>query len=357
MIKFMSKILISTVVFLSLNISFVNAYSVDELIELALENSPQIMQSQLDVESKKVNLYDLKKQLDKSEENDLSKIEIETLKIKYDYSKKILDLYSSQTKSLQTTKIKKSIYEYIYQTNLLEQSKADLDNQKLNFDLASSKLNQGAISKLEFDSLKNNYESAQLSYQNSIDSLDKKREELNILLGRDISLDIDISYDLDINNSNLDEFDFEDIYQFNLLNNIDYLNAKLNSILSEREYNSYIVALSEISVEARTKKISMNKSKIEYENFKDSLKSDISYELKNLMNQRKNIDIKKEALDLKTLEYDLAKKRYKNGQISLTDLNYEYNDYSKSKYEYEKLIFDFNMNLLDFVGNYNVDLM
>ncbi|MCT4584262.1 MAG: TolC family protein [Peptostreptococcaceae bacterium] len=353
--KILGKILISTVVVLNLNTSFSHAISIDELINEALENSPKIMESQLDIESKKVDLYDLKKQIDKADENDLDKVEKEILRIKYDYNQKIYEKYPKQILNLEKTNIKKKLYEYIYQNNLFNQNKKDLDQKKLDYELAKKKSNQGDISSLELASIEYNYQLAKLNYADSKNNLNKIREELNILLGKSIDMDIDISYDLDIIDIDLNEFDNDDIYAFNLENNIELLNLELSKILKEREYNSYIVTFSQASVEARNKKIAMTKSHIEYENYKNTLKSDISYELKSLMNEKENINIKINEFNLKELEYNLAKKQYEKGQISLIDLNNKYHAYSISKYDYEKAIFDYNMNLLDFIRNYNID--
>lgn len=336
------------------------SYTLEESINRALENNPDIKQYKLELEKigkeykkNKRDLKDLEKAKDNtvhmsaedrryfrlSYQGDLNSLVIPAMSnvFSYENSQRNLAVIESKTKN----DIEANYYKLQQAIQLEGINKTNKEIVKDIYDKTNQKLELGLVAKQDVIQSELALLQAENDYANSINNVARARMNFNISLGNDVMNNISPTGDLTFEVKELEDieeaiksalesrnelFALKFSYELEKLKEDDYLNSYsdistkylMQKIVTEKAYNNVINTEKMIEMEIRS-------------NYLEVLQKE-----KEVVAGQKQVQLAEEGLKLSTLSYDV-------GMTVLSDLQKSQNTLLQAKLGLSKNILDYNI--------------
>lgn len=356
--------------------------TLSEAIEKALENSPEIEKSNLELKKAEVNYregnYDIranKKLLDDENEKSLNYLKMVTF---LDFTNKFSLENSKRKDQVIRANIKLEVEELYFNLlqaqDLIDINKSSIGLAKKLNDIAQIKLDLGLGIKQDVLNSNLNYIKAKESHDQSIKNLENAKMLFNIKLGLDNLQKVELLEELEYK-----EFKIEDIIDEKVVEDKEALETvvkvevedkkedEMEPVIKQALKNRNEIKLAEFSYQLeklkmdivkkeypsitfiyRQQEVEFNKSKEALENMKNNIEMEIRSSYKELNQKKTEINSAKRTIELASEGLRIAKVNHELGMGILLDVENAQNKLDQAELALSNAIFKYNLDVLKF---------
>lgn len=322
--------------------------SLQEAIDIALKNNPNIEEARLNLDKVKVeydkyryNLSDKKENMD----NDDYKIEKELNNLKHNIAKlRYEDIIENEK-----IEIEKIYFNLLHRMEELEIYKEGLDIAHASLDRARKELNVGIGTELEVDMSELNYIKAGVELSDLENKLKTDKMTYNIALGYDIEEDIDLSDKLEYRI--FKEVDIKKIIDSQYEKNADYKEARLEYELAKYDFDTTKRKYPSNTFQYREKDVVLKKAERKLKEIKKEIQKEVQTQYNMIMEKNKSIKANEKAVKLAEKILKQTTLMYELGMKELRDMDEAQNKLKLEKLQLAKNILDYNIAVLEFNKN------
>lgn len=325
--------------------------TLEEAIEIALEDSSVIEQAKIELEKSEIE-YDegklfIKKNEDDYEEASAAYLEqITKNEIINNLSWEIAQREYKDTIDEEIRKLEKKYFDVLHTQRNVKKYEENLKLAEELFDKTKREFQVGKVTELEVTSSELNYEKTLKGLAEEQNELQSMKMELNIMLGFDVMEDIVLTDELEV--KVFEERDITEAINTALENDVDllkaqlgYEEAKINMEVTERTY-------SEITFEYREKEAKLKEAEEELESAKKTVEKNVREKYSAVIQKQEGIQTTQKSVEYAELVLDATTLSYDVGLKILTDVQEAQIDLLTEELTLAQDILNYNIAILEF---------
>ena len=325
--------------------------TLEDAINIALENNPNIEDAKLNLEQSKINYdkenYSISKNKSKLEDNSIEYLEQVTKKeVSNDLSWEIAQREYQDIIDEQIKKVEELYFDVLHAQNNVNIKEENLELVESLYEKVKKEFSVGIVSQTEVTSSELNYEKAQKDLNTAKNMLEIAEMNLNNMLGNNIMDDIIVTDELQY--KEFEEINITEVVNESLENRVDVLNAKLSYEVAKVEMEIVASKYPDIVFEYKEKEVTLKETEQNLENIRNIARLDINNKYLDVIGKEdsitsieKSIEILQKELESITLKYDL-------GMAVLTDVQQAQIKLESEKLLLTKTTLDYNIAVIEF---------
>ncbi len=325
--------------------------TLEDAINIALENNPNIEDAKLNLEQSKINYdkenYSISKNKSKLEENSIEYLEQVTKKeVSNNLSWEIAQKEYKNIINEQTKKVEELYFDVLHAQENVTIKEETLKlvenfNEKIKKEFSVGIASQTDVTSSELD-----YEKAQKDLNIAKNMLEIVKMNLNSILGSNIINDVVLTDELDYRE--FEEINITEVIGQALKNRVDVLKAQLSYEVAKVEMEIVASKYPDIVFEYKEKEAILNEAEQNLENIKNIVQLDVTNKYLDFIEKEYSIKSIEKSIELLQKEFESITLKYNLGIVVLTDVQQAQIKLKSEKLLLVKAILDYNIAVLDF---------